>query len=146
MVVDLDPDYLAGAVNRATKSDVFVRWFRGTARVVVGQDEPKRRVLDGGMQDFARVRPCGVQGTNGDRLTVDQSILRVEIEADEVLFLEALDVGNAVEDVERPYKSHALTVLGRAETPLQFEDCDEPLREREADTGNLLKFLDGQTV
>ena len=114
--------FLAGAPDGCGELHILARGLDAARGMVVGQYEPQGEMLDRGVKDLPRVCSCRVQRPDRYGLSVDELVLRVQVEPAEVLLARPADVPHFPEDVLR---SAELGPLGRSlanQPPVQF-DC-----------------------
>src|SRR5262245_22255959 len=129
MVGQADSHQLGGPGDAAGEIEIVAARLQTAAGMVVRQHDRKRRVQDGGLQDLARMGARGVERADADRLAADQEILRVQVEAHQVLLAGALQVAHLL-----------VGLLGRPDPELPFPGLHDPPGELEG--GGELARLD----
>src|SRR5262245_44717707 len=133
-------------MDRAGEGDVLGGRVETARRMVVDEDEAEGEVRDRGVEDLARVGAGRVQGADRDRLAVDQAVLRVEVEADEVLLLGAREIACDAPGFLRARDARSGIVFAETEAPAQLERGREARGLRLADALLSPPFLRSQTT
>jgi len=78
VVKKLDTDDASDLDEPFGHLDIFPRWMRVTARMLMADDERRRIVEDGGLKDFSRMDDTRVDATDVCPMDGNDAVLRIE--------------------------------------------------------------------
>ena len=87
MIDQRNSDHFSRLLQTLGHADVLITRRRIAAGVIVNGDDAVRRITDRGAKDFSRVDQAGSQCTDGDLMTLDGNILRIQRDDPELFLL-----------------------------------------------------------